>query len=289
MDRARDRVDRLARALAAAPTRRGLATLLAAAAAAVIAGRNGNAAAGNGPGVAAKKTRRCRPKCLICQECKRGRCKNAKAGTPCAGGAGSCSGGICLVSVPMCGTGGPCRVFVSSTSRPGGEIGGLAGGDALCQSLADAAALGGTYRAWLSAGADSPATRFSGRGTAGPYELVANADDGGNPPPTVAASFADVTTCDAGSGDCLRHAIDRDEFGVAVGTRCVWTGTRTDGFVDTTPDPEVFGDRTCRDWNDATNGSTGSTGGRDLKDSGWTSLDRGSCSFACRLYCFEQA
>ena len=97
--------------------------------------------------------------------------------------------------------------------------------------MAERAGLSGTYRAWLSAGADSPANRFSNRAAAGPYQLVPNPEvDGGNPPPTVAASFADLTSCDPGTGPCLEHPINRAEDGfVFEGGVGVWTGTQADG------------------------------------------------------------
>ena len=68
-----------------------------------------------------------------------------------------------------CGEGGPCRVFVTSTEY-GGIIGGLTGADTICQQLAEASNLSGTYKAWLSDSTDSPSTRFV-RST-GPYQLV---------------------------------------------------------------------------------------------------------------------
>jgi hypothetical protein len=45
-----------------------------------------------------------------------------------------CRNGVCTTL--RCGTGGSCRVFVTSAAFTGYEIGGLAGGDALCQTAA---------------------------------------------------------------------------------------------------------------------------------------------------------
>src|SRR5262249_6546533 len=48
-------------------------------------------------------------------------------------------------------------MFVSSQQFTGGSIGGIAGGDAKCQTLAEAAGLPGTFKAWLATtGGDSP-------------------------------------------------------------------------------------------------------------------------------------
>src|SRR5262245_61095552 len=90
----------------------------------------------------------------------------------------------------------PCLVFLSSTEQAG-DLGGIAGADAICQSLAHAADLPGTYRAWLSDGNASPSTRFS-RSTA-PYTLV----DG----TLIAGNWNELT------GGALQHAIDLAETG----------------------------------------------------------------------------
>jgi cysteine-rich repeat protein len=54
----------------------------------------------------------------------------------------------------------PKLVFITSGSW-NGNLGGLAGGDGKCQTLANAAALGGTYKAWLSNNTQQPAVRFT--------------------------------------------------------------------------------------------------------------------------------
>ena len=43
-------------------------------------------------------------------------------------------------------------------------MGGVAGADAKCQSLADNANLGGTYKAWISGTTDGPSKRFEQSG-----------------------------------------------------------------------------------------------------------------------------
>jgi hypothetical protein len=54
----------------------------------------------------------------------------------------------------------PKRVFVSG-SKWNGNLGGLAGADAKCQQAADAAGLGGTFRAWISDDATSASSRLT--------------------------------------------------------------------------------------------------------------------------------
>ncbi len=77
---------------------------------------------------------------------------------------------------------GPCRGFLTSTTQDG-DLGGLSGADATCQSLATSAGLPGTYRAWLSDDAQSPSTRFSR--SSGPYQLLNGV--------TIANSWTDLT------------------------------------------------------------------------------------------------
>lgn len=59
-------------------------------------------------------------------------------------------------------------IFVTSEHYKGGEIGGVAGGDEKCQTLAEAAGLKGEFKAWLATSKeDAPAVRF--RWFEGPY------------------------------------------------------------------------------------------------------------------------
>ena len=107
----------------------------------------------------------------------------------CGAGGGTCQacgeGEVCVGGAcePAC---NPCRVFVTSTTHDG-NLGGLAGADAICQARAAAAGLPGTYLAWLSDGSASPATRFLTQ-SAGPYRLVNGT--------TIADDWADLTSGD---------------------------------------------------------------------------------------------
>lgn len=76
----------------------------------------------------------------------------------------ACVAGACASTEPPPGTDGggsdaaPVTanyMFVTSTKKFLGDFGGLAGGDAWCNSLAQQAGLPGEYRAWLSDGANS--------------------------------------------------------------------------------------------------------------------------------------
>src|SRR5215213_4723115 len=67
----------------------------------------------------------CKKKCGPCKRCKKGKCKPKPAGTACTGG--TCQNGTCIPAtapsppplVPPCGAGGPCLVFLSSSSYTG--------------------------------------------------------------------------------------------------------------------------------------------------------------------------
>src|SRR5690606_18750316 len=103
--------------------------------------------------------------------CDRGfkRCGNAciPAGgcctdSECDGIGQACRNHVCVTQA--CGQGGPCRVFVTNQTFQG-NLGGVAGGDELCQTAADSSELtrGGTYKAWLSGTTadSSPSMRFT--------------------------------------------------------------------------------------------------------------------------------
>jgi hypothetical protein len=153
------------------------------------------------------------------------------------------------------------RVFVSSTTTKAGAINGLAGGDALCTSLATAAGLGGTWAAWLSNHDNGPHAidRVTG---AGPWRLVSGE--------LVASSKVALA-----SGTLL-HAIDHDEKGVAVAAGRVWTGTGTDGKYSTND---------CERWTPA--GGNGRVGATDAVDATWTTVGVDDCQNPRRIYCFQ--
>jgi len=71
--------------------------------------------------------------------------RSCSAGQTCSAPA-DCESNVCTSNACVAAK----RVFVSSTIYSGGQIGNAAGGDTKCQSLAQAAGLTGTYKAWLS-------------------------------------------------------------------------------------------------------------------------------------------
>lgn len=156
------------------------------------------------------------------------------------------------------------RVFVTSTTHTG-NLGGLAGGDAICAARAQAASLGGTWRAWISNATESPRTRFTQSTT--PYLRV----DGVQ----VAAGFADLTD------NSLGNAISLTENGTSSTATEVFTGTTGDGY------PANSGNGLhCGNW--MTESGQAAVGASNGVNAFWSFTTMASCATARPLFCFEQ-
>lgn len=157
------------------------------------------------------------------------------------------------------------RVFVSSTRHKGNmaPTGGLAGGDAICQGLADNAALGGTWTAWLSTDSVDARDRISDH----PYFLVDGVTQ-------VATGVADLTD------GVLNNSIEQTEFGAITMDKVVWTGTSSTGLAALS---------NCQNWTtSAPFGPIGAIGLANVASNGsWTNDRTEGCFFEQRLYCFE--
>jgi hypothetical protein len=154
------------------------------------------------------------------------------------------------------------HVFVSSTTPHGNALGGQAGADGTCKSLAMAAGLGGNWVAWLSNNNGGP-DAINRVTSAGPWRLVTSGE--------VVASTKAVLA----SGS-LAHAIDRDEKGIVITAGRVWTGTGSNG---------LFLTNDCDKWTaTGTNGRVGSTA---ATDGNWTSTGVDGCGNPRHLYCFQ--
>jgi hypothetical protein len=168
-----------------------------------------------------------------------------------------------LTAGPPCGGDGSCTVFQSS-SYHNGNMGGIGGADAICQSLANSAGLTGTFKAWLSNSTSSPATRFTHATV--PYVLVTGTQ--------IAANWADLVDGTIGA------AIDRTENGTLSAGIHVWTSTLADGTAD--------GTTQCNDWT-ATTGPLSTKGSSLSTTATWTAMAfLFSCSNTQPIYCFEQ-
>src|SRR6476661_2029033 len=170
----------------------------------------------------------------------------------------------------VCGSGGPCTIFVTSTTYDG-NLGGLAGGDAKCQTHAAAAGLPGMFRAWLSGNALDASSRFDL--SAGPYRLVNGT--------TIATNLTDLTD------GTLAAPIDVTESGAFVEQTAetrVWTATLADGTS--------FG-QTCSNTSSPADWSTTSArtvaGVSTAANASWTFLAVEPCATFLHLYCVQVA
>ncbi|MBX3186537.1 MAG: DUF1554 domain-containing protein [Labilithrix sp.] len=182
--------------------------------------------------------------------CARG--KLCQASTDCVNGT-ICENGRCL---------GPDRFVFVSTATTTGAMGGLAGADALCQAAG--AALGGTFKAFLSDQTTSAAARI-GRGTAR-YVLP----DG----TTVVASDASTFFSPAHAAGITQSAT-----GANVGSVEVWTGSQGNAESD--------GTGACANWT-ATPDTSSYAGLSTATGEPWLSARLAPCSEAKRLYCVQE-
>jgi hypothetical protein len=172
------------------------------------------------------------------------------------------------------------RIFVSSTIM-NGNLGGLAGADATCASLASQAGLPGTFKAWLSSSTVNVADRMTHSN--GIYYRA----DGSGGRVVMATSWSALV---AGS---ITAAVATDERGVVRGNNYVWTGTNEAG---------VASGPWCDDWTSSSPSvsgrvgfsSAGSLDNGGLANGGWTdwfgttSVSQDNCDNTLRLYCVEQ-
>ncbi|HET9957704.1 MAG TPA: hypothetical protein VFQ61_24570 [Polyangiaceae bacterium] len=178
----------------------------------------------------------------------------------------------------------PKLVFVTSSLYTG-NLGGLSGADAKCNERARAAGLSGTFRAFLSDGTGSPATRFSKQG--GPYRRVDNV--------VVAQNFNDLTAnglsklinlTEKGSAPpAAKPPASRSDICGPDTSNLVWSNTLRSGSV-------AVSDGGCSNWTTTNSGKTNFGRFDDLQHwSSWctsTGGDNPQCAAQAPLYCFEQ-
>lgn len=179
---------------------------------------------------------------------------------------------------------------LSSWADAGGQTG-LAAGDAICQARADAAGLGGTFRAWLSDADNEAYCRISG------FEGKKADKCGQAALPTVAGpwirtdGYPFAAKLVQMTSDSLVYTPARfDEFGnelpEGLWNRVYFTGTNEDGTVAAGPNN---GDRTCAGWTTTTTDPATSDPSARLGDSDdtlwWWYIS--GCSSSARLLCLE--
>ncbi|MBI2233540.1 MAG: hypothetical protein HYU57_00745 [Micavibrio aeruginosavorus] len=168
-------------------------------------------------------------------------------------------------------------VFVTSTFYQG-NLGGVAGADALCQGRATAAGLGGTYKAWLSSSnPNDPGSSFTKSTT--PYIRLDGA--------IIANDWTDLTDLSD-----LNAAINVTEYGTQVSPSGGWCRT----YACTLSNGNYCGlgaAYTCNGWTDSTaTYSSRASNCQAVNDGSWSNGFSGGlvhdCNNSARLMCFEQ-
>ena len=165
----------------------------------------------------------------------------------------------------------------------------LSDADCICQDLAEAASLPGTYMAWLSTDDASQDTRFITKSTV-PYvrpdmEIVAE-------------DWNDLTNGPyyPEPGDWIINSISVDENGnfPEVGSTGVLTGTSPDGtaYIEyNSPDGTAYIGYNCEGWTVHNLTSSVLRGASHATNSSWSGDETLSCAGmegTGRLYCFQQ-
>lgn len=161
------------------------------------------------------------------------------------------------------------RVFVTGTGYSASAIGGISGADTKCNTLASAAGLSGSYKAWMADSSVGTAPTNAARGFTKadvPYRLV----DG--------RRIADDWTSLVGGYE-LQTGISLTQTGAYIAPSGVWTNVTYNGSQE-----NATGN--CSNWtsNAGTNGNYGTSG----SSSSWTDDWNATCNQAYRFYCFEQ-
>ena len=161
------------------------------------------------------------------------------------------------------------RVFVTSTTSDG-NLGGLAGADMTCNSLAATAGLGGNWVAWLSTSTVDAKDRLPPG--SGPFVRAVNTGV------VIANDIPDLLD------DLLENSISEDEFGTNRDGEDVWTGTRNDGTVGI----NLPAFSTCSDWVSNVPGDFALVGNAEDTLGEWTHRGGQGCEDpTLRTYCFD--
>ncbi len=153
------------------------------------------------------------------------------------------------------------RVFITSTSHSGMGVGGLAGGDAICEMRAGEMGLGGTFMAYLD-GEEPGLSRLETGNATDPYIMLNGV--------RIADDWADLF-----DDDPLINPFDRNERRELVTDDFAWTGVGQDPGVH------------CMSWTTIDGeGFVGMIGATDQTWDGDMSVS--TCMWERPLYCIEQ-
>ena len=169
------------------------------------------------------------------------------------------------------------RVFITSArysgdlKTAGNAADGLAGADKLCMAAATGAALGGTWKAFISGKVGSSTVNAPDRiAGSGPWLLVSG-------------DFVAFETRGELSTGSPHGPLDMDETGKRVGAEVVWTGTKQGAYLS--PACELAGNS----WESADFGTDGGYGApTETAGGSWANFGTNHCGLTAHLYCFEQ-
>jgi hypothetical protein len=165
----------------------------------------------------------------------------------------------------------PRKVFISSASYTG-AIGSVAAADSDCATLAAAAGLSGSFKAWISVttASDDPNTRFIHNTI--PYQDVSGT--------TIANNWTGLVS------GTLVNGISKNESGASVtaGTS-VWTNTTITGTATSSGSSTS----NCSGWTSALSARNAPVGATGSPNNPWTASGTAACNTAAvRIYCFQQ-
>ncbi len=156
------------------------------------------------------------------------------------------------------------KVVFASSSTYTGNLGGAAGADLICQSLADAAGLEGTFKAWISDDTSMPESAFTQYNE--PYVLVNG--------PRIADNWNDLTD------GTIINSISKDETGSNI-QGWAWTNTNIFG--------NAYSGMNCSNWISSNPSDFGVAGIIGQVNGLWTvGGSTGTCDSYGHVYCFEQ-
>jgi len=165
--------------------------------------------------------------------------------------------GILLLGLSSCGgsaTSTTRYVFMTSDHFKVSELGGASGADTKCATYASGGGLSGTFKAYITSGTATAASRLS---DVGPWYRVGTTT-------LIASNLATFVTG-------LPDSISYDQNGTQLlSATAYWTGMATGGAVGST----------CADWTDTSSGPTGNVANQ-IADVSLSSCNNGSNRVLC--------
>jgi hypothetical protein len=163
--------------------------------------------------------------------------------------------------------------FAAGAAPDGGTDAVHVSADALCQSAAEDAGRGGTFRAWISSSGTSALEYLTSLGMNGPWY---------RPDGFLVAENRTALVTSAGSTGIAAHIVLKADGSFAAPgpppLTIVWTGTAPDGSAGVN----------CNDFTTASTTVDSRAGQTVAKHLVWSAVDIVSCDTLQALFCFEE-